>query len=77
MFGAWNRDIITGMTTPAIQRPGVQSEPDEAQLRDIVQSALDYAAQRGAEQKNSLARTRVLRSEDYLENVLAFTGLQE
>ncbi len=38
---------------------------------------LTGAAQRGAERKNSLARTRVLRSEDYLENVLAFTGLQE
>jgi preprotein translocase subunit SecA len=38
---------------------------------------LTYAAQQGAEKKNALSRSRVLRSEDYLENVLAFTGLQE
>jgi len=38
---------------------------------------LTHAAQQAAEKKNSQARTRVLRSEDYLENVLAFSGLQE
>ena len=36
-----------------------------------------HSAQQAAEKKNSLARSRVLRSEDYLENVLAFSGLQE
>jgi preprotein translocase subunit SecA len=38
---------------------------------------LTHAAQQAAEKKNSRARSRVLRSEDYLENVLAFSGLQE
>ena len=38
---------------------------------------LTHSAQQSAEKKNSNARSRVLRSEDYLENVLAFTGLQE
>jgi preprotein translocase subunit SecA len=38
---------------------------------------LTHSAQQSAEKKNALARSRVLRSEDYLENVLAFTGLQE
>jgi preprotein translocase subunit SecA len=38
---------------------------------------LSKAAQQTAEKKNSIARSRVLRSEDYLENVLAFSGLQE
>ena len=38
---------------------------------------LTHAAQQSAEKKNSIARSRVLRSEDYLENVLAFSGLQE
>ena len=38
---------------------------------------LTHAAQQSAEKKNAIARSRVLRSEDYLENVLAFTGLQE
>jgi preprotein translocase subunit SecA len=38
---------------------------------------LTHAAQQAAEKKNASARSRVLRSEDYLENVLAFTGLQE
>ena len=55
MFGAGNRDTITAMTSPAIKRPGVQSEPDEAQLRDIVQTTLDYAAKRGADQAEAAA----------------------
>jgi hypothetical protein len=38
---------------------------------------LTQAAQEAAEKKNAVARSRVLRSEDYLENVLAFTGAQE
>ena len=38
---------------------------------------LTHAAQQAAEKKNATARSRVLRSEDYLENVLAFSGLQE
>ena len=38
---------------------------------------LTHAAQQSAEKKNAIARSRVLRSEDYLENVLAFSGLQE
>ena len=38
---------------------------------------LANSAQQTAEKKNSIARSRVLRSEDYLENVLAFSGLQE
>jgi preprotein translocase subunit SecA len=38
---------------------------------------LTYRAQQTAEKKNAIARSRVLRSEDYLENVLAFSGLQE
>ncbi|MDH3388540.1 MAG: prepilin peptidase, partial [Gammaproteobacteria bacterium] len=38
---------------------------------------LTHAAQQAAEKKNAVARSRVLRSEDYLENVLAFSGLQE
>ncbi len=38
---------------------------------------LTHSAQQNAERKNSQARKRVLRSEDYLENVLAFTGLRE
>ena len=38
---------------------------------------LTHAAQQAAEKKNASARSRVLRSEDYLENVLAFSGLQE
>jgi preprotein translocase subunit SecA len=38
---------------------------------------LTHSAQQTAEKKNSSARSRVLRSEDYLENVLAFSGLQE
>lgn len=38
---------------------------------------LTYSAQKSAEKKHALARSRVLRSEDYLENVLAFSGLQE
>jgi len=38
---------------------------------------LSRRAQRTAEKKNAIARSRVLRSEDYLENVLAFSGLQE
>ena len=38
---------------------------------------LTHSAQQSAEKKNAVARSRVLRSEDYLENVLAFTGLQE
>ena len=38
---------------------------------------LTHAAQHAAEKKNATARSRVLRSEDYLENVLAFSGLQE
>ena len=38
---------------------------------------LTHAAQQAAEKKNSTLRRRVLRSEDYLENVLAFSGTQE
>ena len=38
---------------------------------------LTYSAQQSAEKKHAVARSRVLRSEDYLENVLAFSGLQE
>jgi preprotein translocase subunit SecA len=38
---------------------------------------LTHSAQQSAEKKNANARSRVLRSEDYLENVLAFSGLQE
>jgi preprotein translocase subunit SecA len=38
---------------------------------------LTYSAQKAAQKKHAKARGRVLRSEDYLENVLAFSGLQE
>lgn len=38
---------------------------------------LTYSAQMSAQKKHAIARGRVLRSEDYLENVLAFSGLQE
>ena len=38
---------------------------------------LTYSAQKSAQKKHAIARGRVLRSEDYLENVLAFSGLQE
>lgn len=38
---------------------------------------LTGSAQKSAEKKHAIARSRVLRSEDYLDNVLAFTGLQE
>lgn len=38
---------------------------------------LTYSAQKSAQKKHAIARARVLRSEDYLENVLAFSGLQE
>jgi len=38
---------------------------------------LTYSAQMSAQKKHAIARSRVLRSEDYLENVLAFSGLQE
>ncbi|MEM9209752.1 MAG: DNA gyrase modulator, partial [Pseudomonadota bacterium] len=43
------------MTTPAIKRPGLQSEPDESQLRDIVRSVIDYAAEHGADQAEAAA----------------------
>lgn len=55
VFGALNRDTITAMTEPAIKQPGLQSEPDEEQLRGIVRDVLDYAAQRGAEQTEAAA----------------------
>ncbi|MGD2173448.1 MAG: preprotein translocase subunit SecA, partial [Gammaproteobacteria bacterium] len=38
---------------------------------------LSNSAQQAAEKKNAAARARVLRSEDYLEDVLAFAGNQE
>jgi preprotein translocase subunit SecA len=38
---------------------------------------LTYFAQQTAEKRHARARSRVLRSEDYIENVLAFSGLRE
>lgn len=38
---------------------------------------LTHSAQSSAQKKHAISRGRVLRSEDYLENVLAFSGLQE
>lgn len=38
---------------------------------------LTYFAQQTAEKRHARARSRVLRSEDYIENVLAFAGLRE
>ena len=38
---------------------------------------LAHSAQKSAEKKHARARSQVLRHEDYLENVLAFSGFQE